>query len=130
MRLDSRLIRDAIGGSILLPKRDDAMNNKRPSIEPSSKLVDAAHADGSLFNCSIGEQVEHWVNVGRAVEIMPGLTLNRMRSALDGNFDATDLSEEEAVIFDDLLGAAMDGTHTAAARVFWAGFAGQLNTDL
>lgn len=61
--------------------------------------------------------------------LAPGWSLARIRAALQGNFDADALDGDERELFDDLLGGAMDGTHTQQARKFWASFEGQLNTD-
>jgi hypothetical protein len=100
------------------------------SIKLPSELVDAARQDAITFHRSIGGQVEHWAAIGRALESTPGLTLDRVRAALHGQYDATQLTDGEAAIFDDLLGSAMDGKHTAEARAFWKTFEGQTNTDL
>jgi len=99
------------------------------SIKLPAALVDAAREDAVIFSRSIGGQVEHWANLGRAIEATPGFTLDRVRAALGGHYDAAALSADEALLFDDLLGAAMDGTHTPQARAFWASFEGQPNTD-
>lgn len=54
---------------------------------------------------------------------------NRVNAALRGLFDAAQLSAAERALFEDRLGASMDGTQTAQARAFWARFRGQINTD-
>lgn len=54
----------------------------------------------------------------------------RIRAALAGRYDAALLSEDEELIFDDLLGDAMGEIETPAASAFWASFEGQRNTDL
>jgi|GEM_PF-2969501 len=59
----------------------------------------------------------------------PGYSMARIRAALAGRYDAAKLSEDEALLFDDLLGEAMDGTHTAEEEAFWARFADLPNTD-
>jgi hypothetical protein len=59
-----------------------------------------------------------------------GFTLHHVRAALAGRFDAALLTDDEAVLFDDLFGASLDMPVTAEARAFKAGFAGQPNTDL
>ena len=99
------------------------------SIKLPAELVDAARTDAAMFSRSIGGQVEYWANIGRAMESTPGYTLDRVRAALNGTYDAAALSGDEAELFEDLLWDAMDGTHTAEARTFWAGFEGQPNTD-
>ena len=60
---------------------------------------------------------------------LPRVLPKRVRAALAGNYDAGLLSADKAELFDDLLGAAMDGANTAAAREFWARFQGERNTD-
>lgn len=54
----------------------------------------------------------------------------RIRAALAGRYNAALLSEDEELIFDDLLGDAMGTIETPAAHVFWASFEGQRNTDI
>jgi hypothetical protein len=61
---------------------------------------------------------------------LPGWSLDRIRAALEGKFDADALNGDERELFDDLLAASMDGAHTQQARDFWASFEGQPNTDL
>ena len=58
-----------------------------------------------------------------------GVLDDRVRAALEGAFDAAQLSDAERDRFEQHLGAAMDGTRTAQARAFWAGFQGQASTD-
>lgn len=58
-----------------------------------------------------------------------GFTIHRVRAALAGRFDASLLTADEAVLFDDLFGASLDIPATAKARAFQARFDGQSNTD-
>lgn len=58
-----------------------------------------------------------------------GFTIHRVHAALEGRFDASLLTDDEAVLFDDLFGASLDTSATAKARAFGVGFAGQPNTD-
>ncbi len=105
------------------------MGTSLTSIKLPTELVDAARSDAALFSRSIGGQVEHWANIGRAIESAQGFTLDRVRGALAGRFDASLLTDDEAVLFDDLFGASLDIPATAEARAFRASFAGQPNTD-
>jgi len=59
-----------------------------------------------------------------------GFTLHRVWAALEGRFDASLLTADEAVLFDDLFGASLDIPATAEALAFRASFTGQPNTDL
>lgn len=105
------------------------MTTSLTSIKLPTELVEAARADAALFSRSVGGQVEHWANIGRAIESAPGFTLDRVRGALAGRFDASLLTDEEAMMFDEMFGASLDIPVTAEARAFWEGFAGQPNTD-
>jgi hypothetical protein len=100
------------------------------SIKLPTDLVDAARSDASVFSRSISGQVEHWARLGRAIEASPVFPLDRVRAALNGEFNADALTDAEWELFDALIGDAMDGKHTAEARAFWAKFEGQPNTDL
>lgn len=106
------------------------MSNGLSTAKLNSNLVQIAREEGQLWNRSIGAQIEHWASIGRAFEETPGFTLDRVRAALHGRYDAVLLEADEAELFDDLLDGVMDGTHTQQARDFWADFAGQPNTDL
>lgn len=57
-------------------------------------------------------------------------TLNRVRAALQSRTDAAALTDDEAALFDDLLGHAMDTIQTPSEKAFWATFKNQPNTDL
>lgn len=59
----------------------------------------------------------------------PGYTLDRVYAALCGRFDPAALSDDEKLIFDDLLGEAFDIIQTAEEAAFWKSFEGQPNTD-
>jgi hypothetical protein len=106
------------------------MATELTSIKLPAELVDAARAESTLFSRSIGGQVEYWANIGRAFESTPGFTLDRVRAALAGHYDAALLSRDEAEIFDDLLGSAMDAMQTDEERKFWSEFKHEPNTDL
>jgi hypothetical protein len=60
----------------------------------------------------------------------PGYSMGRIRAALAGRYDAAQLSDDESLIFDDLLGEAMGTVETPAAHAFWVSFEGQRNTDI
>ena len=55
--------------------------------------------------------------------------LYRVHAALAGRYDAALLSRDEAEIFDDLLGGAMDTIQTDEERKFWSEFKYEPNTD-
>ena len=79
------------------------------SIKIDKELLELARAEASIFQRSIAGQMEHWARLGRAVESGPGFTLDRVRAALTGEFDADNLSEDEARIFMDEFAAYLMG---------------------
>lgn len=56
-------------------------------------------------------------------------TMDRIRAALAGEYEAALLSDDEALIFDELVGEAMGTVMTPAGQIFWASFEGRPNTD-
>ena len=60
----------------------------------------------------------------------PGYSMARIRAALAGRFDAAQLSDDEYLIFDDLLDDVIGTVETPAACAFWASFENQRNTDI
>lgn len=92
------------------------------SIKLPAPLVNAARKDAKLFSRSVGGQVAYWASIGRAVGESPAFSLERVRAALNGQHNAEALTDSEFAIFENLLGAVMDGKHTVEAREFWAGF--------
>jgi len=73
------------------------------SIKLPSDLVNLARAEASVLHRSIGGQVEHWARLGRVVESGPGFTLDRVRAALQGEFNADLLDVDEERLFMDLF---------------------------
>jgi len=94
---------------------------------PAPLLADA-RAEAGLMNRSMGSQVEHWALLGRAVERAQGFTLDRIRAAMAGEFDAAMLTESERDYFDDMIGGALS-TPKGAGREFWDRFDRSRNTD-
>lgn len=58
-----------------------------------------------------------------------GFTLDRVQAALAGRFDASLLTADEAMLFDDLFGESLDVPATAEAREFCANFARRSRSD-
>lgn len=69
------------------------------SVRLPAKLVDDARAEAALMNRSISGQLDHWATLGRTLENMPGFTMDRVRSALNGTFSPEDLSPDERRYF-------------------------------
>jgi hypothetical protein len=65
--------------------------------------VDEARREAEVFHRSLGSQIEHWAQLGRAVENVEGFSATRVRAALEGRFKLDDLSEaEQDALFHDL----------------------------
>lgn len=88
------------------------------SVKLPSDLIDAARQDAAVFSRSIGGQVEHWARIGQALESVPGYSVERVRAARQGRFDAAALCEDELRIMDDLLFSEPSGSQRQAmARI-------------
>lgn len=72
------------------------------TIKVSADLLELARADAAVLNRSVGGQVEFWARLGKSVENMPSMTLERIKSALDGTYPIEDLSVDELAIYDDM----------------------------
>jgi hypothetical protein len=96
------------------------------TIKLTTELVDHAREMGAVFNRSIGGQIEYWVRLGKAVEQVPGYTMERVQAALEGRFDAAQLSEEEQGYFDEMYGFALANIQTPGEKEFWENLNSQL----
>jgi hypothetical protein len=102
------------------------MADRYTTIKMNAKLVEEARTIGATFNRSIGGQIEYWARLGRAVEQIPGYTMDRVQAALEGRFDAAQLSDEERVYFDEMYGWALGNIKTAEEKEFWEKLKGEL----
>lgn len=101
------------------------------SIKLSADLVEEARRDGAVFSRSIAGQVEHWARLGKALEAAPGFTIDRVQAALEGRLDASDLSDDEWRLLDDMQFEAL-AEPTASERAAYAALAakpGAVGTD-
>lgn len=92
------------------------------TIRLPAELLEEAEQEAEFFKRSISGQVEHWATLGRAIEGSPGFTLDRTRAALNGQFDADQLSSEERVFFDEALGQSF-ATPSPDVEDYFAGMA-------
>src|SRR3546814_17268883 len=86
------------------------------SIRLSDTIVAQARRDADTFNRTISGQIEYWVRLDQAVESVPGFDMRRVRSALDGQFDAQMLSHNEKVAFEESLGNALATPSTKSTQ--------------
>lgn len=74
----------------------------------SSDLVDAAAAEGARENRSARQQLEHWARVGREVSDQRQVARRRVEAALAGRVPLRELSDEEGVVFNAEVAAALE----------------------
>ncbi len=78
------------------------------SVRLPDELVDQARREANVFSRTVSGQIEHWLKLGRALEATPGLTLDRVRAALETRLDPDELEAAEREIYEDLLGQSLD----------------------
>lgn len=71
-----------------------------------------------IFSRSIGEQVVHWLRIGRAIESSPNFNYRRITEALAGLVDPEELSAEEHAVFFDQFSDAMGETNDKQEKFF------------
>lgn len=81
----------------------------------AADLIDSAAAEGARQSRSAKQQLDHWARVGRAVSSHHSAARRRVEAALAGDADLDTLSDEEGIVFDAEISAAIDerlaGTH-------------------
>ena len=73
----------------------------------AADLLDSAAAEGARQSRSAKQQLDHWARVGRAVSSRHSAARRRVEAALAGELDVTELSEEEGVVFNAEISAAI-----------------------
>ena len=73
----------------------------------AADLMDSAAAEGARQSRSAKQQLDHWARVGRAVSSRHSAARQRVEAALAGELDVTELSEEEGVVFNAEISAAI-----------------------
>ncbi|HEY8615988.1 TA system antitoxin ParD family protein [Phenylobacterium sp.] len=89
------------------------MAARHASVKLSADFLDAARREAEVFNRSLGAQVEHWARLGRMFEATPGVGVDRVRQALQGELRYDDLSEAERLAFNLQLGDPWDAATEA-----------------
>jgi hypothetical protein len=75
------------------------MTSKFSTVKLNSGLVDEARREAELFHRSLGSQIEHWARLGRAIENAEGVSITRVRAALEGRLKIDECSEAEQDAF-------------------------------
>jgi hypothetical protein len=73
----------------------------------ATDLYDSAVAEGARQRRSAKQQLEHWARVGRAVSSRHSAARRRVEAALAGEVAVTELNEEEGVVFNAEISAAI-----------------------
>jgi hypothetical protein len=73
----------------------------------AADLLDSAAAEGARQSRSAKQQLDHWARVGRAVSSRQTAARRRVEAALAGELELTELNEEEGVVFNAEISAAI-----------------------
>jgi hypothetical protein len=74
----------------------------------AADLLDSAAAEGARQSRSAKQQLDHWARVGRAVSSRESAARRRVEAALAGDLEVTELSDEEGVVFNAEITAAIE----------------------
>ena len=80
----------------------------------AADLYDSAVAEGARQQRSAKQQLDHWARVGRAVSSRHTAARQKVEAALAGDVALTELSEEEGVVFNAEISAAIQERLTDA----------------
>lgn len=71
------------------------MTSRFATVKLNSRLVDEARREAALLHRSLSGQIEHWAQLGRALENAQGFSIDRVRSVLNGDLNIEELDEGE-----------------------------------
>lgn len=80
----------------------------------AADLVDSAAAEGARQSRSAKQQLDHWARVGRAVSSHQTASRRRVEAALAGDLDTNRLSDDEGLVFNAEISAALEESSAAA----------------
>ncbi|MGE2732513.1 TA system antitoxin ParD family protein [Mycolicibacterium vaccae] len=73
----------------------------------AADLMDSAAAEGARQSRSAKQQLDHWARVGRAVASQHSVARRKVEAALAGDIHPRDLTDEEGVVFNAEISAAI-----------------------
>ncbi|MGZ8803524.1 MAG: TA system antitoxin ParD family protein [Mycobacterium sp.] len=73
----------------------------------AADLMDSAAAEGAHQSRSAKQQLDHWARVGRAVSSQHSAARRKVEAALAGDVPVRDLTDEEGVVFNAEISAAI-----------------------
>ncbi len=70
------------------------------AIKITDDIADAARIESAAMNRSMTEQLEYWARLGRALERLPGVSMDKIRSVLNAGreFDALNADERAVAL--------------------------------
>lgn len=80
----------------------------------AADLMDSAAAEGARQSRSAKQQLDHWARVGRAVSSHQTAARRRVEAALAGDLDTSRLTDDEGLVFNAEITAAIDESLAAA----------------
>lgn len=80
----------------------------------AADLFDSAVAEGAHQSRSAKQQLDHWARVGRAVSGHQTASRRRVEAALSGELDTNQLSDDEGLVFNAEISAAIEESLAAA----------------
>ncbi len=78
------------------------------AVKLSDKFVEIARSEAKLMKRSIAGQVEYWATLGRTVEASGALSLEDVRSLLQGTGSVQGLTPVDAALYLELLGGELE----------------------
>lgn len=80
----------------------------------AADLMESAATEGARQSRSAKQQLDHWARVGRAVSSHQTASRRRVEAALAGELDTNHLSEDEGLVFNAEISAAIEESLAAA----------------
>ena len=80
----------------------------------AADLIESAAAEGARQSRSAKQQLDHWARVGRAVSSHQTASRRRIEAALAGRLNTSELSDDEGLVFNAEISAAVEESLTAA----------------
>lgn len=70
------------------------------AIKITDDIADAARLESAAMNRSMTEQLEYWARIGRALERLPGVSMDKIRDVLNAGreFDALNADERAVAL--------------------------------
>lgn len=68
------------------------------AIKITDDIADAARAESAIMNRSMTEQLEYWARIGRALERLPGVSMDKIRMVLNAGRDFDELNGDERAV--------------------------------